>query len=44
MSLTTLITMTVVVAILWGGFLTVLALAMGKERQKRFQEKDRRLE
>ena len=44
MSIATLITMVLVVAILWGGFAMVLALALSKERQKRHQEKGRQLE
>ena len=39
MSLAALITMIVVLGILWGGFLTLLALAVSKENKKR-REKD----
>ena len=34
MSISTLITMIIVLGILWGGFLTVLALAISKEKKK----------
>jgi hypothetical protein len=34
MNLSTLITMIVVLGVLWGGFLTALALAVSREKRK----------